>query len=51
VEDVDFIRGIVHPRVQYPAEPLKTKIPGRPSRSHCHWPLSCPPRSPLTADT
>jgi integrase len=31
VEDVDFIRGIVHPRVQYPAEPLKTKIPGRPS--------------------
>jgi len=24
-EDVDVIRGIVHPRVQYPAEPLKTK--------------------------
>lgn len=24
VADVDFIRGVVHPRVQYPAEPLKT---------------------------
>lgn len=24
VEDVDFLRKIVHPRVQYPAEPLKT---------------------------
>src|SRR5215813_7732917 len=24
-EDVDFMRGIVYPQVQYPAEPLKTK--------------------------
>ena len=25
-EDIDFLRGIVHPHVQYPAEPLKTNI-------------------------
>lgn len=25
VSDVDFMRGIVHPAVQYPAEPLKTE--------------------------
>jgi len=25
-EDVDFLRGIVHPHVQYPAEPLKSNI-------------------------
>jgi integrase len=24
-EDVDFMRAVVHPQVQYPAEPLKTK--------------------------
>jgi len=24
VADVDFMRGVIHPRVQYPAEPLKT---------------------------
>ena len=28
--DVDFMRGIVHPRVQYPAEELKTKISRTP---------------------
>jgi integrase len=26
VADIDFMRGIVLPRVQYPAEPLKTEI-------------------------
>jgi integrase len=26
VTDVDFMRGIIHPAVQYPAEPLKTEI-------------------------
>jgi len=30
VEDVDFMRGIVHPHVQYPAEPLKTKTSQTP---------------------
>jgi integrase len=29
-EDVDFMRGIVHPQVQYPAEELKTKISRTP---------------------
>jgi integrase len=29
-EDVDFMRGIVHPHVQWPAEPLKTKISQTP---------------------
>jgi integrase len=28
--DVDFMRGIVHPQVQYPAEELKTKISQTP---------------------
>lgn len=28
--DVDFMRGIVHPQVQYPAEPLKTSISQTP---------------------
>jgi integrase len=28
--DVDFMRGIVHPQVQYPAEELKTKISRTP---------------------
>lgn len=30
VADVDFLRGVVHPRVQYPAEPLKTPISRTP---------------------
>jgi integrase len=30
VSDVDFMRGIVHPVVQYPAEELKTKISRTP---------------------
>ncbi|HUL28532.1 MAG TPA: site-specific integrase [Streptosporangiaceae bacterium] len=29
-EDVDFMRGVVHPRVQYPAQPLKTRISQTP---------------------
>ena len=29
-EDIDFMRGVVHPHVQYPAEPLKTKISQTP---------------------
>jgi integrase len=29
-EDIDFMRGIVHPQVQYPAEELKTKISRTP---------------------
>jgi integrase len=29
-EDIDFMRGVVHPRVQYPAQPLKTKISQTP---------------------
>lgn len=30
VTDVDFMRGIVHPRVQYPAEELKTEMSKTP---------------------
>jgi integrase len=30
LQDIDFMRGIVHPQVQYPAEPLKTKISQTP---------------------
>jgi integrase len=30
VPDVDFMRGIVHPAVQYPAEPLKTDMARTP---------------------
>jgi integrase len=29
-EDVDFMRAVVHPQVQYPAEPLKTKTSRTP---------------------
>lgn len=29
-DDIDFMRGIVHPRVQYPAQPLKTRISQMP---------------------
>jgi integrase len=29
-EDIDFMRGVVHPHVQYPAEPLKRKISRTP---------------------
>jgi integrase len=29
-QDVDFMRGIVHPQVRCPAEPLKTKISRTP---------------------
>jgi integrase len=29
-EDIDFIRGVVHPKVQYPSQPLKTKISQAP---------------------
>jgi integrase len=29
-EDVDFMRGVLHPAVQYPAEPLKTEISRTP---------------------
>ncbi|GAA4518349.1 tyrosine-type recombinase/integrase [Actinoallomurus oryzae] len=30
VDDVDFMRGIVHPRFQFPAEPLKTETSRTP---------------------
>jgi integrase len=30
VADVDFMRGVVHPAVQYPAEPLKTETSRTP---------------------
>lgn len=30
VADVDFLRGVIHPTVQYPAEPLKTEISRTP---------------------
>jgi hypothetical protein len=30
VEDIDFLRAIVHPKVQYPARPLKTKTSKTP---------------------
>lgn len=30
VTDIDFLRGIVHPAVQYPAEPLKTETSRMP---------------------
>jgi integrase len=30
VEDVDFLRGVIFPKVQYPARPLKTKISKTP---------------------
>jgi hypothetical protein len=29
-EDIDFMRAVVHPQIQYPAEPLKTKISRTP---------------------
>jgi integrase len=29
-EDIDFMRAVVHPQVQYPAEPLKTKTSRTP---------------------
>jgi integrase len=29
-EDIDFLRAVVHPNVQYPARPLKTKISKTP---------------------
>jgi integrase len=34
VSDVDFMRGIVHPTVQYPADPLKTEF--------SRWPVPIP---------
>jgi integrase len=36
VVDIDFLRGVVHPQVQYPAEPLKTET----SRTAVPIPLS-----------
>ena len=30
VEDVDFLRAVVHPKVQYPARPLKSKTSKTP---------------------
>jgi integrase len=30
LQDIDFMRAVVHPQVQYPAEPLKTKISQTP---------------------
>jgi hypothetical protein len=30
VEDIDFLRAVVHPKVQYPARPLKTKTSRTP---------------------
>jgi hypothetical protein len=30
IEDIDFLRAVVHPEVQYPARRLKTKIPQTP---------------------
>jgi integrase len=30
VEDIDFLRGVVFPKIQYPARPLKTKISKTP---------------------
>jgi integrase len=33
VADVDFLRGVIHPTVQHPDKPLKTRSRGRPSRS------------------
>jgi integrase len=30
VEDIDFLRAVVHPKVQYPARPLKTKTSKTP---------------------
>ena len=35
VSDVDFMRGIVNPEVQYPADPLKTEA--------SRWPVPIPP--------
>ena len=37
VSDVDFMRGIVTPALQYPADPLKTEISRTPSRSRRAW--------------
>ncbi len=30
VEDIDFLRAVIHPRVQYPARRLKTKVSQAP---------------------
>jgi integrase len=50
-EDIDFMRGVVHPRVQYPTQPLKTRISQTPVPTPHRWRLSCPPRSPRMAVT
>ena len=39
--DVDFMRRIVHPQVQYQAEDSRPRFPGLPSRSRYRWLLSC----------
>jgi integrase len=42
VADVDFMRGVIHPRVQYPAQDLKTEISRTRCPSRHRWRLSCP---------
>jgi integrase len=42
VSDVDFMRGIVHPVVQYPAEELKTDTSRTPVPIPRTWCSSCP---------
>jgi integrase len=37
VQDVDFMRAIVHPTQQYQSDPLKTEFHGGPSRSRRTW--------------
>lgn len=49
--DVDFMRRIVHPQVQYPAEDSRPRFPGLPSRSRYRWLLSCLLTSQGTAVT
>lgn len=50
-EDVDFMRGIVHPRCSTRPKSSRPRSPGYPSRFRHRWPPSCPHRSPGTAVT
>ncbi len=41
--DVDFMRGIVSPVIQYPAQPLKSETSRTRCRFRVSWPWSCRP--------
>ena len=51
VSDVDFTRGVVHPKQQWPAGPLKTLAAISRSRSRVTWRCCWPRRCSTTAAT